>query len=526
MKTTAAGGHMTGMHLFSHGRSQPDIFSGVVRRDWDALPDSEKDTYNKQAYHKRSLASARGSELDLYLNHLHEHKEEPLEGPWNLSSRLGRFPVHPKVIEHAMHGTTMQQTLSKWNKRTEARAMADPSFPDEVAFDGPFRCEIPAALQTHMDSMLETMRLSLRLSCKESDAGLLIEFRHGEHRIYGFFFHTLHLERYAFEAEVFMMIPVYADGVNPDDMMNTLPLMLRYMHIIHETDMPWPNIQSETEFILELLEVANTEWDMYDLTNQPIGLCAREVTARTLIDTQHLKDLERERLQQAVAMKLFRRAAGLVQHKPPKRSVGGRGGGKGRGKAPPGRGSSASPGPSVMSSSSTKDNKKNVVRRCEESSASESDTSESHKMSDTDLKGDIDKKPDPVIGCIKAVHIAKQGERVIEWWDERFPFARIERDGILTGYGVICARHVNVDGQVPNTPCKKSLTIGTSAISEDEARKRLKRWLIVGKIEQLDPNTERQSHVQKGGIQLRDFASDVCGWADLDPDLDILLSTC
>ena len=115
---------------------------------------------------------------------------------------------------------------------------------------------------------------------------------------------------------------------------------------------------------------------------------------------------------------------------------------------------------------------------------------------------------------------------MIEWWGrDRFPFARIERNGVHVGYGVTCARHCNANGLNAKTPCKKSLQIGQIGITEQEARLRLKRWVVMGKIGKLKEGLERQSHIACGGTQLSDLASGVCGWSELDPDLDILLAT-
>lgn len=120
----------------------------------------------------------------------------------------------------------------------------------------------------------------------------------------------------------------------------------------------------------------------------------------------------------------------------------------------------------------------------------------------------------------------KAGEKIIEWWDNRFPFATINRNNVFVGYGVTCGCHTNADGTCVATPCKKSLQVGASGMTEDEARKRLKRWLVLAQFSPLDPAQQRQSHIAKGGTQLRELASDVCGWSELDADLDILLTKC
>jgi len=120
---------------------------------------------------------------------------------------------------------------------------------------------------------------------------------------------------------------------------------------------------------------------------------------------------------------------------------------------------------------------------------------------------------------------AKANERVLEWWDGRFPFVFIAEHGIRTGYGVTCGCHVNASGLHAGTACKKSLTIGASGISQEEAALRLKRWLMLGKIGfASDPACARQTHVAIGGVHCRDLRSGVCGWSEMDDDLDVLIA--
>ena len=112
---------------------------------------------------------------------------------------------------------------------------------------------------------------------------------------------------------------------------------------------------------------------------------------------------------------------------------------------------------------------------------------------------------------------------------EKFPSARIERSGRLCGYGVSCFRHTNADGTCASTECKKSITIGKAGLSEDECRKRLKRWILVGKFHEakFDPMRKRSCHIEFGGKQCIDLSSDnSTGWSELDPDLDHLLALC
>ena len=55
---------------------------------------------------------------------------------------------------------------------------------------------------------------------------------------------------------------------------------------------------------------------------------------------------------------------------------------------------------------------------------------------------------------------ARPGERVVELWLGRFPFSEVAPGDHLIGYGVHCGRHVNADGTVASTPCKKWSPLG------------------------------------------------------------------
>ena len=110
----------------------------------------------------------------------------------------------------------------------------------------------------------------------------------------------------------------------------------------------------------------------------------------------------------------------------------------------------------------------------------------------------------------------------------RFPFSQIAPGGVLKRYGVLCCRcrHTNnADGTVKHTPCKKMVTIGKSGLTQEEARLRLKRWLVVGSTGRLDPERERQSHIGMGGWHLSKFDSVKPGWGEIpESDLDKMIA--
>ena len=120
---------------------------------------------------------------------------------------------------------------------------------------------------------------------------------------------------------------------------------------------------------------------------------------------------------------------------------------------------------------------------------------------------------------------ARPGEKVIEYFGGEFAFSKIEPGGVLTGYGVRCGRHVNESGHAEKTSCQKAINTKHHAISEAEARIRLKRWLVAGLTQSLDPAEERQAHIHLGGRGLNDFGTGSTWDEFSEADLDLFLSS-
>ena len=115
----------------------------------------------------------------------------------------------------------------------------------------------------------------------------------------------------------------------------------------------------------------------------------------------------------------------------------------------------------------------------------------------------------------------------MEYWgkNRQFPFSKIEtgkgETKKLIGWGVGCGLHHNsvASGLATDTPCKKAFTIA-AGITEDEARLRLKRWLVAGHTTKLEVGKERYCHIKLGGQRLCHLGSHTewgeFGHADLD----------
>ena len=216
MKTSAHGIGTNSLHVFRSGASHDDIFSGASQAKWDAMSDEEKQPFIAQAANLRRLASVKSSKLETFLTDV--QKTEPLQGPWGISSRGGKFPIHPQVITDALADMTMQNLADQWKARVHPTVMADPLFESIKGADGPRVFDIPDDLKDNVTVMLDAVRLTLRFEVGDRRAGTVLEFRSGTNRIYAYVSHSMHLERDAFEAEAFLLLPTYKVAVDDDHM--------------------------------------------------------------------------------------------------------------------------------------------------------------------------------------------------------------------------------------------------------------------------------------------------------------------
>jgi len=212
MKTSVPGCGTSGRHIFFSGSP----FSSATSAKWDAMSKDEKQPFTEQGANLRRLASVKSSKLDKFLNEVQE--EEPLEGPWAISSRGGKFPVHPQVIKAALADKTMHALANMWKARVQPTVMADPLFDSIQGADGARVYDIPDDLKDNVTLMLNAMRLTLRFETGDRRAGIVLEFRSGTNRIYAYVSHSMRLERYEFEAEAFLLLPTYMVALDDDHM--------------------------------------------------------------------------------------------------------------------------------------------------------------------------------------------------------------------------------------------------------------------------------------------------------------------
>ena len=405
-----------------------------------------------------------------------------------------------------MQKGSMSHIDAQWKARVDSLVLPDPAFPDTLPNNGPQLYEVPAAEQDAFSEMLDTLRMAIRYNSRPGK--FLCEFRASDKVIFGLVPHAMRLERDGFECEVITMAPRDAHG-------GDLPMILMYEMQVQSTGRPWPCIYAEAEFVLMLTSHVNCVWQIYQLANEVSGTAFRRATERIEIQRAHLVELDRKRMENAAAMKILRMAAGLTVKSTRKKKAAN---GRGRGGARGGRGcrgqasSSADPIPAPAKES------KNIMADDSSDSSSESEDQE-------DIENADKSEPHTKKGLDQATHKAAAGERIIDWWDGRFPFAQIERKGVHIGWGVTCGLHSNANGKFNKTPCKKTLTIGTKGMNQAEAMLRLKRWLVCAIFHPLDPDEQRQSHVNIP-LDLLGSGPDEGGWESLDEDLDMLVSQC
>ena len=585
VNTVAKGSRQTGLHVFLESLPRDHVFGVGGQRQWANLPQAEREKHTAVAAQRRKVASARLSRLDEQLEIIEQEKLSAPGGPWDICSQYGPYSLHPDIVSRAYDSgkVTMAAFEKTWKEKVANETRPVDDFPETVLFDGPCKEELPAEFADVCHYMLTMIRLALRFEDTDADSGIVLQFQARDHRRYCFAGHSLHVEREDFEAEILSMTADAHALEDPD----RLPLTLTFAseHAPGHDEISWPSIYPETSYVLHLAETMNVQWACYALRTRPLAMSKREVFDRKMLRMDKLQEMDRALAAQRRAMALFRRSAGLSQPRGRGARGGGRGGGSRGRRGDRGRGRGRGRGGAIGNdgvggvggvggggregvggaAGSSGDGDENAPKSDEEGidkatgskmcdvSSSESDED------DEDVGGAIAKLKAKLKGMFapiqpKASNVgapakpivgprapeedeeeevegplhsdkAKPGERVLECWAGKFPFAEVAPGGVLVGYGVHCCRHVNADGTVANTPCKKMVTIRKSGISQTEARLRLKRWLVSGSTARLDPEQERQSHISLGGMHLSKFDSTTSGWGDIpEEELDNLIA--
>ena len=91
-----------------------------------------------------------------------------------------------------------------------------------------------------------------------------------------------------------------------------------------------------------------------------------------------------------------------------------------------------------------------------------------------------------------------------------FQLAPIYSKGVFRAWGGTCFRHLDPCQRRQKHPtcCKKTLAFYSGRITEQEAKYRMKRWLLAGMDDRDWPAEKRTHHRNLGGDSLCDFSSD------------------
>jgi hypothetical protein len=97
-----------------------------------------------------------------------------------------------------------------------------------------------------------------------------------------------------------------------------------------------------------------------------------------------------------------------------------------------------------------------------------------------------------ILSWSRSYHQAPRPNRSFKWGP--FDIAYIYSTGSdeIIGCGGTCGIHVNAGDDARSTKCKKMITLGKSGMTFDEARLRIKNWLLMHVAEGAD---ERKRHV-------------------------------
>ena len=438
-----------------------------------ALSPADRLEWEESARKCRGEARGRGAPVD---EALAVHSEgEIADGPWALSCRRGRlpgaWPLSRLSIEKTIEGGgNLASTSKKWQESNDMLWQEDEEFPEtshlrEACKQGECLHSLTPEQERSYAVVCEEVRLLMRHSGLPLERPLCFEFRHGDTVIYCLmgdhhWTHTLHCE--------FMMLA-------------RLPGERNYLFELafqkdQKDDGYWPAIQSETQFLISLVQQSNDPWDIFVLNTESDQVWSINVMERTRTDIDRMRELEAERLEMLYALRLLKKVTEDAAEKKIEKKKG-RGKGRGRGR---GKGRGRGRGDAVGGEDSN------------EEAAGESDPPEPPAMPPLaepppellpepvpaggppllDPPAPLPEPPPPHPGGRPRARI---GER---WGRGHWELAPIQKDGVVVGCGATCKDHT--DAHRPQVTCKKQVTIGTSGLSYETLRLRMKRWLIAG----------------------------------------------
>jgi len=470
------------------------------RAEFHALPAEEKKPWAAKAKAKRTAASGQKSPLDAIL--CDQNECEVSGGPWGLAASRGNslseWPLSRESVEQASRRVKVKQTAADFCKQQSCVWGEAADFPRTVSiecacYEGECVHDLTPAQEHSFRSLQTLIRLTLRHHGLGAGQPLCLEFRSGSDVVFALigdnaWTHCLECD--------FLLLERLADCEGH----------LLHLGIAKELDKEdvkfgWPQIESETAFLLRLLCISSAiPWTLNCLQTVLDQMSTYLAVGRTIMDVQELQEKEAKRLELAHAMRLYKKITEPKKDEKFKefnmrRRRGGRGRGRGRG-----RGEGDSPAVSDQNSVSDQDSESSGIVVDEAVSDQELQLAQD----DLDGGGGEPPLPAPPPAPPPPPLPAAGNER---WGNGRWDIGPVrdnKKGGLVIGCGSHCRGHQ--DSGNPQV-CKKMVTFGQSGLSYDCLRLRMKRWLIAGlDDEDWDEDAKRLLHVGMGGKFLCEFA--------------------
>ena len=240
----------------------------------------------------------------------------------------------------------------------------------------------------------------------------------------------------------------------------------------------WPQVRSETCFLVDLVQLNVDKWDVFVLNADMDQLHVFQIQAQRAFAFKELEALEVERLRQAHAARLLKRMVEATSGKKRLKRRKGRGKGRGKGHAK-GRGKAG----------------EDIV----------SDSDESGMLTDHDAGGTVSDHDEPMEHIGADAREKRRRDVSVPWGTGVWALADITGPGKeIIGVGAFCKCH---DSPGIRSICKKQVTIGKSGLSVKTLQLRMKRWLVAGlDDDDWDTDDPRQYHMDLGKAHyLADF---------------------
>ena len=565
-KASNPGHKTTHLHLFAKQVKQDMVAAGewpmpgVPNRQFAArlaaeagrrfalLSERDQARWKVQAGTKRAAARLRPAPMDLI------EFPDPAglcpDGPFGLSSRAGKFPMRPEVVQERLDAQGFADRASAWMSQFSTRVGADADFPDSVPAArvcvGPCRASADDDNVAAATALVSYLRQVLRFFGTRTkgdgcDPTTVLKFRSPAHTVYYLVAHAQQQTSTLFEAELLRMEPALAHLGDE----NCLPILLGLCLGPAVGGTRWPEIQDELESATALVAL-DSAWELSIMSNRPALLGQRWATAETVVSVADAAAREATHLQQAAAVRAWKRLT-QAQRPKAKRAPGARRKTAASslagtvaasssdyipaasglpGVEPPGSDADSSAPTSSESDADLKDCWRTVMMslsktkpkaRARPDGATDEAHTEGLRAPDV-LPAEVSAIPVAGPPLVRGPRLAPapRGSRVVE--DCGAQISAVMGHGRLIGFGIVCGRHNNASDK-PGTRCKRQVLLGEgpTPMSHQEAKLRLKRWYVVGHVSEAPwpAATKRTAHIKFGGQGLALLASDAPGWCDM-----------